>query len=80
VIGRVGSAVIRTADTARDGELLLDVDPMVLAASVNAEPYPLWDSHDPGRPQRNGSPTESVRDRRDESTGYGRVRPLWSFA
>jgi hypothetical protein len=38
VSGRVRSAVIRTADTGQDGELLLDVDPMALAASVNAEP------------------------------------------
>ncbi len=51
VFGRIRSAVIWTADTGEDGELLLDVDPMALAARVNAEPYPLWDGHDPGRPQ-----------------------------
>ena len=41
VFGRVPSAVIWTADTGKDSSSASG--PMVLAASVNAELYPLWD-------------------------------------
>lgn len=50
VFGDVRPAVIWTDETGEDGELLVAIDPVALAASVNADPYPLLAGHDPGRP------------------------------
>jgi hypothetical protein len=50
VFGQIRSAVIWTDDAGADGEMLLALDPVALAAKINDEPYPLQVSHDPGRP------------------------------
>lgn len=50
VFGRFRPAVIWTDATRPDGEPLLALDPVALAADINAGPYPLQVGHDPGRP------------------------------
>ena len=50
VFGRLASSVIWSNATDANGRLLVPVDPIQLAAKVNAEPFPLLLGHDPGRP------------------------------
>lgn len=48
--GRFRPAVIWTDARHPNGEPLLALDPVALAAQINADPYPLQVEHDPGRP------------------------------
>jgi hypothetical protein len=50
VFGRVASRVIWSDARGADGALLVALDPVALAASVNTRPYPMLLGHDPGRP------------------------------
>jgi len=48
--GRLASSVIWSNATDANGRLLVPIDPIQLAAKINAESFPLLLGHDPGRP------------------------------
>lgn len=50
IFGRVASSVIWSAATDHDGNIIVPIDPVELAATINAAPFPLLVGHDPGRP------------------------------
>ena len=50
VYGRLAESVIWSDARDAAGNLLVAIDPTILAAKINAQPYPLLMGHDPGRP------------------------------
>lgn len=49
--GEVVRAVVWTDDRDNEGQLLVDVDPDTLVATINSDPFVLLENHDPGRPK-----------------------------
>lgn len=49
--GEIVRAVIWTDARGSDGQLLVAVDPDILVAKINSDPFTLLENHDPGRPK-----------------------------
>ncbi|NKI46520.1 hypothetical protein HFV06_09285 [Pseudomonas fluorescens] len=49
--GEIVRAVVWTDERDDEGQLLVDVDPEELVATINSDPFVLLENHDPGRPK-----------------------------